>query len=156
MERKQGIALKFDIPSMSMTYGKADSILSGGSDTYVTRIDLILPFHPNDIKTGDYQEEYQGKIVDIRIKVISSLNEDPIMSMGKDWHFGAVDNGLPTTLPFSIFTDNRGKYPCVLAQLVFPYRLSTWIDPSHESGIRMDYNYEEIQVTGPPCVFRLN
>ena len=53
-------------------------------------------------------------------------------------------------LSFEVFTDNRGKYPCFYVELLFPFRLAEWSDPSHESGIKMDYDHEEIAIKGPP------
>jgi len=140
---REGIKLKMDMADMSFIQGNVNSILMGKSEDYDTVIDLILPYQPTDIKIGNYTIEYDGHAVNIQLQVLENADNDPIMINGKGFEFG-LGTGVPS-LPFKVFTDNKGEYPCVLATLVFPFRLGSWIDPSHEKSI----NYEEIQVTGP-------
>lgn len=142
---REGIKLNMDLADMSFVKGSAASILTGKSEDYVAVMYFVLPYQPSDIKIGDYKAEYRGYDVDIRLQVLQSADKDPIMKAGKGFFFGTPGTGVPS-LPFEVFTDNKGEYPCVLATLVFPYRLGSWIDPDHEKTI----NYEEMQVTGPP------
>ena len=148
---QEGIKLNLDMANMSMMNGSVDSISHGKPEEYVTTISFVLPYQPDDISAGDYLIEDHDHQIKVRLQVIKSTDDDPIMKLGKGWNFGTSGTGVPS-LPFKVFTDNRGEYPCVLATLVFPYRLASWIDPGHESGIYMGHNYEEVQVTGPPDV----
>ena len=134
---------------MSMMNGNIQDILPGNNDDYVTAVDFILDISPSEVKQDVYKLDYDGSDVEILIKQINEPQEDPIMQIGKDWNFGVSGRGVPN-LPFSVFTDNRGKYPCILARVVFPYRLSEWIDPNHPAGIKMDHNYEDIEILGIP------
>lgn len=137
--------------NMSMIRGNIDSILVGKPEDYITKVSFVLPYHPADIRPGDYSIEDQTHQIKIRMRVLESADNDPIMKIGKNWNFGVSGTGVPS-LPFEVFTDNQGEYPCAFATLVFPYRLATWTDSSHESGIYMGHNYEEVQVTGPPDI----
>jgi hypothetical protein len=129
-----------------MIQGDVKEIIPGDADEYATRVSMVLPLSPSEVQMGDYGIEYEGKTIDIRLEVIFGAENDPIISAGKDFRIGDLN------VPFYVFSDNRGNYPCLLATLVFPYRLANWSDSQHESGIRMDDNYEEVQVIGPPIV----
>jgi hypothetical protein len=148
MKNRPEIALNFDMADFSLMQGKVNDILSGREDEYVTRIVMVLPLAPFEIHPGEYRIEYQARTVDIRLQIISDTQNDPIMRLGRNSHFGNPGTGVPT-LPFWVFTDNRGKYPCVLGTIVFPYRLANWADLDSQTGIRIDQDSEEIQVTGP-------
>ena len=149
MAIKPSITLNFDMANMSMFSGNVRSILSGFDEDYITSVNMILPLTPNDVIPDDYLIEYQECIVCIHLQVISNVDEDLIMHLGKYWDLSMLETGAPT-IPFSAFTDNRGCYPCVLANVIFPYRLATWLDAQQETGVRSDVNIDEIRVTGAP------
>lgn len=144
-----GIELNMDMKYMSMINGSAKSISSGKDEEYVTRVDMILPFAPNEIDCKTYKVEYENSIVEVHLKLIIEKKDDPIITSMLNLQIGTSNqSGLPEMLPLEVFTDNKGVYPSILASLVFPFRIATWVDNNHETGIKMDYDYEEMQVTG--------
>lgn len=147
MARKTAMKLNLDMSYISMINGNANTIADGSQEDYVTVVDFILDCEIDGINFGTYSVEYQGISTQVRISIVKEEPQDPIMAIGRNWNFGVSGTGVPS-LPFSAFTDNRGNYPCVLVRIVFPYRLASWIDPSHPAGIKMDHDYEEIQITG--------
>ncbi len=151
VKNKESITLNLDLANMSMGNGSVDSISHGKPEEYLTTISFVLPYQPDEISAGDYLIEDHGHQIRVRLQIIKNTDDDPIMKLGKNWNLGVSGTGVPS-LPFKVFTDNRGEYPCVLATLVFPYRLAYWIDPAHESGIFMGHDYDEAQVTGPPDI----
>src|SRR5437588_2768039 len=148
MRLNTGLTLNLDMANVSMTNGSVQELGSEEPERYETKVEFVVPFMPDEITPGDYQVEYDGKIVVILLRILAGPEEDPVFQFGKNLKFGVPGTGVPT-LPFSVFTDNRGHYPCVLATLIFPYRLATWFDKKQETGLRA-HDYEETQVTGPP------
>lgn len=107
-------------------------------------------------KIFTYEENNQR--IEIRFFKIEHSSQDSILTLGqqlqKEYKI-SLSNKISQkdifhNLPFSIFTDNKGKYPCYFAQVIFPYRLADWANPKHELGIKDDYDYDEIKVTGVP------
>ena len=140
-----------DMAYTSMMNGIAKSISSGKSEDYVTRIDIVLPANYNDIACKPYKVKYKDYIIDVFIKLIEEKEQDPILKAGGNFQYGTSnESGLPEMLPFEVFTDNKGIYPAILASIVFPFRLATWVDNNHETGMKMDHDYDAIQVTGFP------
>lgn len=144
-----GIKLSMDLGPVSITNGDVKSITLGSPEDYISRITFLLPYKVGTIAPGVYGIDYEGERVSIQIKEIIDRNSDPIFSSGKSMQFGTEGTGVPT-LPFIHFTDNRGIYPSILASLIFPKRFASWIDPNHPTGMKMDYDYEKMQVAGPP------
>jgi hypothetical protein len=110
-----------------------DKILSKGKDDdYVTTIFLILPLDEKEFVQENYKITYDdwNSLVKIRLYKVDDISEDPIAKWGNVLQFGA--NIQIQNLPFSIFADNRGKYPCFYAQLEFPFRLNDWKAKSRE------------------------
>lgn len=146
-----GIQLNMDIANISIINGNVKSISKGDSGEYLTRIDMILPFNSDELPCNKYEVKYEKGSVEVIIRLIKDKSSDPLLSLCKNFQMGTPSqSGLPEMLPFEIFTDNRGKYPALLASILFPYRIASWIDDSHESGMKMDHDYETIQVTGSP------
>ncbi|MGE4419699.1 MAG: hypothetical protein AB7D38_07670 [Sulfurimonas sp.] len=146
-----GIELNMDMKYMSMMNGSAKSISSGKDEEYVTRVDMILPLGPDEIDCKTYKVEYENTIVEVHLKLMAEKKDDPIITSMLNLQIGTSNkSGLPEMLPLEVFTDNKGVYPSILASLVFPFRIATWVDNNHETGIKMDYDYEEMQVTGGP------
>lgn len=136
---------------MSVMNGSAKSISSGKDEDYVTRVDMILPLDPNEIPCKSYKVEYKNNVIEVSVKLIAEKEHDPIMNAIRNFQIGTPNqSGLPEMLPLEVFTDNRGVYPAILASVVFPFRIATWVDDNHETGIKMDHDYEAIQVTGIP------
>ena len=149
--KSPGIQLNMDMADMSFINGSAKSISKGESGEYVSRMDLILPFDSEELPCKKYAIEYQNESVEVIIRLIEDKSSDPIMAFGGHFQIGTPSqSGLPEMLPFETFTDNRGKYPALLASIVFPFRIANWVDDSHETGLKMDHDYEAIQVTGVP------
>lgn len=138
-----------DMSNVSYMEGTAKSICGGSDDDYVTKIDFVLKNKDFIFPSGVYREGFNGSLVEIKISQISTQDEDPVYRVGKDFNIGASGTGLDF-IPFEAFTDNRGEYPATLLTIVFHTRISTWIDDSHETGIKMDLDYEKIQITGIP------
>ena len=129
-----GIKLNMDMSNMSMMNGSAKSISSGKDEDFVTRLDLILPLTPEEIQGKLYEVEYKNNKIEVIIKIIDSKESDPIFNSVKNIQIGTPsESGLPEMLPLEAFTDNRGIYPAVLASIIFPYRIATWIDDNHET-----------------------
>ena len=149
--KSPGIQLNMDMADMAFMNGSAKSISKGESGEYVSRMDMILPFNSEELPCKKYAIEYQKQTVEIFIRLIEDKSSDPIMAFGRKFQIDTPSqSGLPEILPFDIFTDNRGKYPALLASIVFPFRIADWVDDSHETGLKMDHDYEAIQATGVP------
>jgi len=149
--KHDGIKLNMDCSDIVFINGSAKSISSGKDDAFVTKIDMILPFNPQEIESKRYEVEYKENKIEVFIKIVGSKELDPIYIAIKDDKIGTPnESGLPELFPLEVFTDNRGVYPAVFASIIFPYRLATWIDDNHPTGIKMDYDYEVMQVTGGP------
>jgi len=125
------ITLNLDMANMSHIKGDSRKLNELSSFDYVTSLIFALPIDEKRYREG------QDK------------SHDPILPLVKDLNIGTSGTGIPM-LSFEVFTDNRGKHPCFYAELLFPFRLAEWSDPGHESGIKMDYDHEEITITGPP------
>jgi len=147
--KKNSIKLDMDINNLSFFQGSAKQISTANDIDYVSRLDMILPREYLQIPTGLFKVEYKNYTVDIKISLINNVEEDFIFNNAKNLNIGASGSGLDF-LPFEAFTDNRGEYPAVAATLVFPKRIASWIDDTHPTGMKMDYDYEAIQVTGAP------
>ncbi len=147
-----GIKLDMDMSYISfMTQSNAKIISSGNDSDYITRVDLFLPF--DSIKTPplSYNVEYKGANINIKISLIENKSRDPFAPYFNKIRIGSSgQNGLPKSLPMEIFTDNRGKYPALLASVFFPFRIASWIDDNNEDGIKKENDYEAIKITGPP------
>lgn len=147
----KGIKLNMDMAYMSIMNGTAKQISKGNDEEYVTRVDMLLPLTPDEIACNNYKVDFKGRQVEIILRLIENQDSDPLFNFGKNFQIGTSNqSGLPETLSFETFTDNRGKYPVILASIVFPFRIATWLDDSHETGLKMDQDYEAIQVTGIP------
>jgi hypothetical protein len=148
LARKRAVQLDLDMAYMSFIKGDVATI-SADQRGYVTRVDFVLGLDPTQCALGQYELEFEEAPITISFSALSSSSDDPIVNAGKDWDFGVSGNGVPK-IPFIAFTDNRGCYPAVLVKIVFPYRLATWIDPAHVSGLKMDRSFEDLEVLGLP------
>jgi len=112
--------------------GNPEAISKGQDKEYVTVMRLVLPFDGDEFVQGTYQATHANWDSPLAISLyqIENSSEDPIFQLGNNFRFGA--NMQLQNLPFSIFADNRGKYPCFYAQIVFPIRLDDWRRPSQE------------------------
>jgi len=144
-----GIKLSMDIEEMSFIQGSALSIAHGEKTEYVTIVHLCLPIEEKEFISGQYNLDYNGQNIMINLEVVSSFEYDSINNFGKNFQIGTSGSGLPS-LPFSVFSDNRAKYPAFFAKIIFPFRLAGWTDSKHETGIKMDHDYERMQITGAP------
>lgn len=149
--KNKGIELNMDMANMSMLNGSAKQISKGSEDNYVTRIDMMLPFSLGQIPCKNHKIQYNNKEIDILITLIENKTSDPLLRLGGSLHIGVSNqSGLSEIIPLEIFTDNRGRYPALLASVVFPYRIASWTDDSYETGLKKNYDYEAIQVSGIP------
>ncbi len=112
----------------------------------VTEIGMILPILFGKIPNGSFSVKYKDELVHIDIRTINKKEEDPIFEYEKFIGIGTDDSGLEF-IPFEAFTDNRGEYPTTFVTLIFSRRIATWIDAKHETRIKMDHDYEKIQIT---------
>ena len=151
MRRQNDINIILDLDMVNMTQIKGDpqKINEFSSSDYVTSLIFALPIDQKGHREGSFEVNYNEDIINVNIFKVKDKFQDPILPLVKDFNVGTPGTGIPM-LPFVVFTDNRGKYPCFYAELIFPFRLAEWADPHHESGIRMDYDYEEIAIMGPP------
>jgi len=147
--RKTGIKLDMHMESAVFILGSPINICSGKNTDYYTVVDFALDVIPSNDYLGVYELGSSERPVQVQLARIDDESSDPIMRIGGDMSYGVPGCG-ETHLPLRAFTDNRGRYPCVLARIAFPYRLASWIDPEHESCMRMDYDYKEAQITGFP------
>lgn len=138
-----------DMANMSFVRGSAKTISGGNSEDYVTKVDMILPVMFGKVPDGIYAVEYKDEQIDVKITTIHDRNQDPVFNYSKDLNIGASGSGVDV-IPFEAFTDNRGIYPTSLVTIVFPRRIATWVDDTHERGIKMDLDYEKLQITGGP------
>lgn len=142
---RNGIELKMNIGASTMRYGSSEELAKGEDENFVSIIDFIAPLSPGQMRDGVYQVEYKGDTVEIHISTLHSSEHDPLYHEGHDLKFGTDVAGLPL-LPYIAYSDNRGRYPCVLVSLFFPKRISTWVKEPFGENI----DYEAAQVTGFP------
>ncbi len=147
--KENSIKLNMDMSNMGFIQGTAKSISGGENEEYVSKIDMVLPIKFTKIPVEIYYAEYDGAKVDIKISTIEKQEDDIVFNSAKKLNIDASGSGLEM-IPFKAFTDNRGKYPAISATLVFHKRIASWVDDSHVTGMKMDYDYEKIQVTGIP------
>lgn len=139
--------LNMDMNHIEFLPGDAKMITLKSKDAYITAIYFVLPiseeeFFDTHANYNDGSEEWE-----VNFYKIDNEDQDPIIKVGKGMNFGTSGSGFDT-LPFKVFTDNAGIYPCYLCELIFPSRVAAWADPTHETGIRMDYDYELLAITG--------
>ena len=110
--------------------GNPEVISEGQSEEYVTVMRLVLPIDDAEFVPGNYRATHADwdSPLEINLYQIEYSSEDLIFQLGNNFQFGA--NIQLQNLPFSIFADNRGKYPCFYAVIVFPMRLDDWRRPS--------------------------
>lgn len=112
--------------------GNPEELTNGEDKDFVTVMRLVVPLNEDEFVQGDYQTtsaNWDTPLI-IRLYQIEEASKDPIFQLGQGFQFGA--NMQLQNLPFSIFTDNRGKYPCFYAQIIFPIRLNDWRSPNKE------------------------
>lgn len=146
-KKDPGIMFNLDLANLSEARGNLSSLNKGNFSEYITSLILILPLNQENYKEGTFQVEYQGNLININIYKIQDKSKDPISSLAKNVFFGLNENKM-TMLPFEAISDNKGKYPCFYAEIIFPFRLADWIEPNHKYGV-IDYDPEEVAVTGP-------
>lgn len=144
---RNSIKLNMDMGNLSIIQGSAKSISGSQDGDYISKINLIIPLPPGQISDGSYNVEYKEEKLEVIISTLITSGQDPLLKAGMQIQIGTPGTGLPS-LPFQVFTDNRGIYPAVLATVIFPRRIATWVDDSHETGMKMNYDYEAMQVTG--------
>lgn len=145
------IKLNFDISDVSIIQGDAKSISSGDSNEYISMVQFLLPPQFNNIPIGEFSVKYNEIDVNVKTSSIPSSDADPIIKNIGDIQFGTPNqSGIPDELPIEVFTDNKGIYPITLATLSFPFRIATWIDDEHPTGIKMDLDYEAMRISGSP------
>ncbi|MBP1908295.1 hypothetical protein [Methanolobus bombayensis] len=140
---------KFDIDmsETSFTKGDARKIDTNNESDYTTTICLALPTNYDHYLEGDFEVNFKDNLLLVRILKVENQKLDPIYIFGKDVSIGTPSKEIPS-LSFEHFTDNRGKYPYYYAEVVFPYLLAKWADSSHPTGMKMDYDYDKLQITG--------
>jgi hypothetical protein len=131
----------FDMSHCAFAQGDVVA-LKGPKEEFETLVSFLIP--PGAAPVGKFDIDYKGSQVGIEIEVIESPEQDSIYQFGKDFRTGHLQ------LPFIEFTDNCGKYPYLFVSVFFPYRLASWMDPAHETGFKLDFDYDELAVTGPP------
>jgi hypothetical protein len=106
--------------------GDSEILTKGKDEDYVTTVFLVLPLDEKEFVQENYKITHDNWNSPVRIRLyqIEDETQDPISTLGKMFQFGA--NPQLQNLPFSIFTDNRGRYPCFYAQVEFPFRLKDW------------------------------
>ncbi|WNM59952.1 hypothetical protein [Candidatus Nitrospira allomarina] len=112
--------------------GDSKVLENGKDEDYVTVMRFVLPLDEEEFVPETYSVTSAAwdSPIEIKLYQIEDASEDQIFQWGKMFSLGA--NMQLQNLPFSIFSDNRGKYPCFFAQIVFPFRLNDWRNPSQE------------------------
>lgn len=146
-----GILLNMDMSDVCIIHGDAKQICLGNPDEYVSRIDLYLPFDVDPEEYNSYVITYKTNEIQVVIREIATKEEDVFLKYAPSFNIGTSNqSGLPDVLPFEYFLDNKGKYPVALVSVIFPYRIASWITEANETGIKMDYDYERVQILGVP------
>ena len=130
--------------SSSNTKNNINELKKGDKSEYITSLMFILPLHKK-IEEGNYQTRYKEETISVNVSKIQDKSKNPIYCGLKhlhNFHLGFKNVGN-VSIPCSIISDNKGKYPCFCIKLIFPYRLANWIDED-----KMDD--DEIIVIGPP------
>ncbi len=143
------IKLNMNMADFQFIKGTAKSILEGTDDEYATLLDIVLPANKYNFPNGRYNLTYDDARVLVVITLLENEKNDPVYEVTHDLNFGASGTGLEL-IPFSAFTDNRGKYPAVHLRIVIAKRIASWIDSTSENGMKMDHDYEKLKITGGP------
>jgi len=147
-KKTKDLALALDIAYMSSCEGSIQTLFKYSENEIFSTFLFVLPFIENEFQVGRYTVDFKGEKVAVQFFKVDSALDDPIYNLGKKSKFGIRGEGIPT-LPFEAYTDNRGKYPCFFAEVEFPYRLASFADPAHPSGLNQD-DPEEVEVMGLP------
>jgi hypothetical protein len=130
---KRGLRLPIvRIGPLEVMDGDAESLSKGGDEDYVTTVLMILPLGEEEFAPGNYKITHGDWDSPVRIRLyqVGDVSRDPILAWGSRFQFGA--NPQLQGLPFFIFADSRGKYPCFYAQIEFPYCLNDWRQKSKD------------------------
>ena len=129
--RKRGLHLPIiSLGPFDMTEGDLKFLEKGKDEDYVTTVGFVLPLDEKEFVQGNYQASYKDSVINVNLFQIMNETKDPIYALGKRMQFGA--SMQLQNLPFSIFTDNRSKYPCFFAEIKFPFRLKDWKSKTKE------------------------
>ncbi len=155
--KKNNMKPDLDVSYVNIVYGDVEAISGGDDKDYTSKINMILPIEYKDLPRGDYNINYKDYIVNIRLEIVNDREDDPVYKFAKDMmdkrqkhsSFFSTD-GEFDSLPFDAFMDNKGKYPVVMATIIFPIRLASWRDANHPTGRKIHDDYEALQITGEP------
>ncbi|WP_440467312.1 hypothetical protein ACKI1H_31040 [Pseudomonas sp. YH-1] len=143
---RSAFEIPIDIQSMNFTQGRKEDITSAGIKDLSTKIWFIVPLSTDEIKPGTYElDSEHGKI---QVKFIHIKNEHEDLILRESRHFVLVpdEKGKPF-VPTQYLTDNRGQYPCVAVEVVFPYRLDGDIPRSPGTPMTEDER-ERMEILG--------
>lgn len=143
------IQLDLDLAYLSYIRGDGRSIIDGAAEDYVTVIDFATPIPTDSDCLGKYLVEYEGYRVTVHLVLAEDREDDLLYELGFGISCGPPTVGMPE-LSYEDISDNRGKYPCVLAQLVFPYRLANWHSLSPTTKEMLVIDHEEARIAGHP------
>ncbi len=132
MKSKSGIASLFEIAYVDFFAGDTSTLAIGGDESYITTFLFVVPLEPAEIKLGLFDFSYKGCGARVEFWEVVDKKSDLLFQRGKDWYFGnSLSSQFPkySKLPFEIFTDNRGRYPCIYAFLQIRRRIANWFDP---------------------------
>lgn len=127
----------------SVFCGDEEELNKGDKSEYETVLIFKLPIQKN-IEEGHFQIRYNEDTILVHISKIQNKSQDPILQMPIHINFQFELYGeiysIPSNAISDNISDNRGKYPCFLVDLIFPYRLDT----------EDKYDWEKMQVVGQP------
>jgi hypothetical protein len=113
-----GFQLNMDISEMFTMNGTAETISQGNAEDYRTNILYVLPLSKEGFRPGEYPVELGGNDILIRLSEVLRPEHDVILQAGRNLQIGTPGTGFPT-LPFQVFTDNRGEYPASIVETSF-------------------------------------
>ncbi len=122
-------------------YGSPRSIFGDKPEEFITSISMLLPERFLAVPEGTHNVSFEIDGAAVVIEHIRHAEKDPIYTHSKGFSVGLYSGGKEL-LPYKAFSDNRGKYPTVLATVIFTRRVASWLDESHPTGMKYDSNTE--------------
>tara|TARA_R110001592_G_scaffold232643_1_gene490024 strand:- start:497 stop:1798 length:1302 start_codon:yes stop_codon:yes gene_type:complete len=122
-------------------YGNPGSIFGDKPEEFITSISMLLPERFLAVPEGTHNISFEIDGAAVVIEHIHLAEKDPIYTHSKGLSVGLYAGGKEL-LPYKAFSDNRGKYPAVLATVIFTRRVASWLDESHPTGMKYDGNTE--------------
>ncbi len=141
IKRSFDIDLPMDVKEFNFFKGNVMNVNNRENNDVVTSFLFKLPLE-KEYWTECVKIELEGVIVEVRNFTFQGLEEDIFLKFSGGLSLGVNLKGLEK-LPVSAFLDNRGIYPCWVAEVIFHTKVGNFLDATHPSGIKCIATEEE-------------